>query len=258
MASTRSILPTWRHLHDAASRLKTLAPWEWMTESDVFGVEHPETGDLGFVSVMGMLGEHHAVTVYLGPEALAQFWALQQAGPSADPERVLEIPQLQASFEDRDMLQKQDQALIKQLGLKFRGRQAWPLFRSFRPGFVPWFLEPGEVQFLSSILDQVSEVAERLQDNAALLPAPDEGGLFDPGVPASGASPGMGRSHPTDTDARAEADPHRGGCRDANRSQALAPAASHPGSRSVYGTEWGSGKRRPAFLPLHLIDRGSS
>ncbi len=175
MAATRSNLPTWRRLHDAASRLKDLAPWEWMTETDVFGVEHPETGDLGFVSVMGMLGEHHAVTVYLGPEALAQFWALQQAGPSADPERVLEIPQLQASFEDRDMLQKQDRDLIKQLGLRFRGRQAWPLFRSFRPGFVPWFLDPDEVPFLSAILDQVSEVAVRLQEQSVLLPSPDEG-----------------------------------------------------------------------------------
>ena len=175
MASNRSILQAWRQLYDAAGRLKDLAPWQWMTEADVFGVQHPETGDLGFVSIMGMLGEHYAVTVYLGAEGLEQFWALQQAGPSGDPERVLEIPQLQASFENRDMLRKQDHALIKQLGLKFRGRQAWPLFRSFRPGFVPWFLEPDEVQFLSLILEQASEVTVRQQDHAALLPPPDEG-----------------------------------------------------------------------------------
>lgn len=175
MASNRSILQGWRQLYNAAGHLKELAPWDWMTETEVFGVQHPETGELGFVSVMGMLGEHQAVTIYLGAEAIHQFWALQQAGPSVGPERVLEIPQLQASFENRDMLQKQDHALIKQLGLKFRGRQAWPLFRSFRPGFVPWFLEPGEVQFLALILDQVHEVAVRLQDHATLLPAPDEG-----------------------------------------------------------------------------------
>jgi len=175
MASTRSLLPAWRQLYDAASRLKALAPWAWMTEADVFGVQHPETGALGFVSVMGMLGEHYAVTVYLGPEALEQFWALQQADPAGDPERVLEIPQLQASFENRDMLHKQDHRLIQQLGLKFRGRQAWPLFRSFRPGFVPWFLEPGEVQFLSLILEQAHEVAVRVQHHAALLPSPDAG-----------------------------------------------------------------------------------
>ena len=174
MASNRSMLQAWRHLYDAAGRLKDLAPWEWMTEADVFGVQHPETSALGFVSIMGMLGEHYVVTVYLGPEVLDQFWALQQAGPSGNPERVLEIPQLQASFENRDMLRKQDHDLIKQLGLKFRGRQAWPLFRSFRPGFVPWFLELHEVQFLSLILDQVSEVAVRMQDHATLLPPPDE------------------------------------------------------------------------------------
>ena len=175
MASNRSILQAWRQLYDAAGRLKDLAPWQWMTEADVFGVQHPETSDLGFVSIMGMLGEHYALTVYLGAEALGQFWALQQAGPAGDPERVLEIPQLQASFENRDMLQKQDHTLIKQLRLKFRGRQAWPLFRSFRPGFVPWFLEPGEVQFLSLILEQAREVAVRMQDHAAVLPSPDEG-----------------------------------------------------------------------------------
>jgi hypothetical protein len=40
---------------------------------------------------------------------------------------------------------------------------------------VPWFLEPHEVQFLSLILNQVSEVAVRIQDHTAVLPPPDEG-----------------------------------------------------------------------------------
>jgi hypothetical protein len=48
----------WRGLHQAAVRVKEISPWEWMTEADIFGVQSPETGDLGFVSVLGMLGEH--------------------------------------------------------------------------------------------------------------------------------------------------------------------------------------------------------
>ncbi len=40
-----------------------LAPWQWMTEVDLFGIEHPVTGELGFVSVMGQLGEHLAIAV---------------------------------------------------------------------------------------------------------------------------------------------------------------------------------------------------
>ncbi len=39
-----------------------------MTEADIFGVQNPETDELGFVSVMGMLGER----VTAGSELLFQ------------------------------------------------------------------------------------------------------------------------------------------------------------------------------------------
>ena len=47
---------TWRRLYEAAIQVKELAPWEWMFEDEVFGVQDPETGKLGFVSVMGQGG----------------------------------------------------------------------------------------------------------------------------------------------------------------------------------------------------------
>ena len=56
----------------------------------------------------------------------------------------LGVPQLQASFEDRSELHDKDRQVIKDLGLKFRGRQTWPLFRSYRAGFVPWHLDADE------------------------------------------------------------------------------------------------------------------
>jgi hypothetical protein len=37
-------LPTneqWRRLYEAAVGVKELSPWEWMTETDVFGVQDP-------------------------------------------------------------------------------------------------------------------------------------------------------------------------------------------------------------------------
>ena len=53
-----------KKLYEMADRLKELAPWEWMDESQIFGVKNPETGEIGFVSIMGMAGEHFAVSVY--------------------------------------------------------------------------------------------------------------------------------------------------------------------------------------------------
>jgi hypothetical protein len=149
----------WRGLYESAVRVKEVSPWEWMTETDVFGVRSPESGELGFVSVMGLLGEHYAVSLYLGSEGIHGFLDLQEMGPFADPEALIQIPQIQASFENREELEKRDREVIKELGLKFRGRNAWPMFRSYSPSLFPWFLEAGEVRFLSCALEQLVDVA---------------------------------------------------------------------------------------------------
>jgi hypothetical protein len=174
MAYSTPELDEWSRLYQAAIRVKEMAPWDWMTESDLFGVENPETGELGFVSVMGTLGEHYAIAVYPGPEGLYGFWALYDAGTSAAPEEVLEIAQLQASFEDRDVLTDRDRGLIKELGLKFRGRQAWPMFRGYRPGYFPWYLEAPEVRFLTHVLEQTVDVAPRVVNHPELLDPTDD------------------------------------------------------------------------------------
>ncbi len=43
----------WDRLFETAARVKIQSPWEWMNETDVFGVQHPETGEIGFVSGRG-------------------------------------------------------------------------------------------------------------------------------------------------------------------------------------------------------------
>ncbi len=175
MANSFPSLAEWRRLYTVWSEVKELAPWTWMEESDLFGVQDPDTDRLGFVSVMGMLGQHYAVALYQGPEGLYGFWDMQDAGPDMTPEHVLSVPQLQASFEDRDTLEDKDRATIKKLDLKFRGRQAWPMFRSYRPGFLPWHLEADEARFLAHALEQVLDVAPRFKEDATLLdPSDDE------------------------------------------------------------------------------------
>lgn len=160
-----------KQLYEVAARVKELAPWGWMDESEIFGVQNPETGELGFVSVMGMAGEHFAVAVYRGAEGLYGILDFASAEATVDPQQLLDIPQLQASFENRELLGKRDRDVIKQLGLKFRGAHAWPMFRSYHPGLMPWFVTAEEARFLACALTQTLEVAPRVKDNPGLLPA---------------------------------------------------------------------------------------
>lgn len=157
----------WARLYDLAVQVRELAPWRWMDETQVFAVEHPVTKELGFVSTMGQLGQHLSIAVYLGPKALYDFWDLQEG--DGDPMEIFNVPHLQASFDDREILEKQDRQIIKDLGLKFRGRQQYPLFRSIHIGYVPWFVYSDEAEFLIYALEQILEVAPRVEKDPDIL-----------------------------------------------------------------------------------------
>lgn len=44
MAAKAPTLAEWSSLYQAAMRIKEIAPWQWMEETDIFGVQDPETG----------------------------------------------------------------------------------------------------------------------------------------------------------------------------------------------------------------------
>lgn len=168
MNTTPPTQDEWRQLYDVAVRLRDMAPWTWLYAGDVFGIRNPETGEIGYVSIMGRNGEHYAVAVYLGAEGLMGFWRVED-GIDEYPEAIWEVPQLQAAFEDRNLLRQEDLAVIKSLELKFRGRSAWPFFRSYVPGYYPWFVSGAEARFLTLCLEQALEMALRLKENPDLL-----------------------------------------------------------------------------------------
>ncbi|MGE0130370.1 MAG: hypothetical protein AB7U82_20025 [Blastocatellales bacterium] len=179
MAENNPTFEEWRRLYAIAGRVKEMAPWDWMMEDEVFGVQNPESDEIGFVSVMGAAGEHFAIALYPTPHALYDFLELQEQGElgllgDVAPDRILEIPQLQASFENREQLDKEDREVIKKLNLKFRGANNWPQFRSYAPGMFPWFLNSSEARFLTAALEQLLEVAPRLRDNDDILHGEDD------------------------------------------------------------------------------------
>lgn len=84
------------------------------------------------------------------------------------PEGLLDIPQVQLSFENRSALLREDRELLTTLGLTFQGRKAWPLCRSYRPSCPPWFLEADEIRLLHVALEQLLEMAPRFKSNQSL------------------------------------------------------------------------------------------
>ena len=160
-------LEEWKDLYEAAKLFKNMAPWRWMVDADVFGIEDPESGEIGYCCVMGALGEVLGLVVYIGSEGLSLFQEIQSGKTSSEEDDVhLRQKCLAIIFEDREMLDKQDLNVIKTLGLKFRGRQSWPCFRSHRPGYVPWFLTGSEARYLNLALRYTMLIAEKVLESA--------------------------------------------------------------------------------------------
>jgi hypothetical protein len=72
-------------------------------------------------------------------------------------------------------LPKQDQDIIMKLGLKFRGRNAYPIFRNLKPGYLPLTITADEAAYFAHALTQAADVCMRFKKQVTLLDhaAPD-------------------------------------------------------------------------------------
>lgn len=161
-------------LCELATYIQQMSPWKFMEETDVFGFEDPENGTLGFVSVMGKLGEFQAISVYRGVEGLygwRNFEELLRIDAKRDEahDMIYEIPQLQLAFGPPAMLEKRDRDVIKASGFKF-SKTEQPQFRSYRPGYLPWFITREEASHLIYALTQTITVASRFVLDADVIP----------------------------------------------------------------------------------------
>jgi hypothetical protein len=169
----RCSLSLWKSLYDAADAFREIACWEWMSDADLFGVQNPSGGEIGYCCVLGEFGEVFGLVVYLGSAGLEQHRKIQSGKIHArSPDAVYSQNCLTAWFGSRSDLDKNDLKVVKDLGRKFRGSDAWPQFRSMQPGYIPWFLTEDEAKFLTLCLAQARQIALRFGQDPTCLTAP--------------------------------------------------------------------------------------
>jgi hypothetical protein len=169
----------WTPLFEAAIGFRELAPWTWMDDSQVFGVTGQRGRETAWCVVLGLRGEVFGLAAYLGAAGFSIMERIRtgKLKPSDDEIRF-GFPCLLTSFEDRQELETADLALVRSTGMKYRGRNAWPQFRSHRRGWYPWLLDRREVETLTEVMQQATAVSARLCDAPNLLSSPRPGELF--------------------------------------------------------------------------------
>lgn len=173
-------LEEWRKLYDLATKFKTLAPWKWMSEIDLFGVQSPETGETVFVSISGMDGGVPGLRCFRGSEGLYGFLDFIENIHDATLADIMQIQHIQLGFTQRRNLADFEHKNIQTLKLKFPRRGLYPAFRTYVPGQFPWGINQDEARLMMYVLEQTIEVANRYKTNDDLfLPdEDDEGDMF--------------------------------------------------------------------------------
>jgi len=184
-------LEEWRALYQSAAVYRTAAPWRCLGDTDLFALENPADGSFGYCSVLGMADEEFGLAVFLGDEGLTAYRGMMSEDLDTDGLAILDsLRSLSATFVDRPYIEPRDRRVIDELGLKFRGRNAWPLFRSQQPGYLPWSLERDEVLFLDCSLRAAIAAAEFVQSGDLSL---DELGIGSGRIVALGHDGGNWR-----------------------------------------------------------------
>ncbi len=179
-------LEQWRTLYQLADELKQLAPWKSVYDSQLFRIELPEDPEPYFCSIMGNGGESFGIAVYPGYEAFARLLRLLDTD-SNELEMLLAVDQrvLVCEFCNSEEVSNADRAVIKSLGLRFRGKHQWTTFRSGKPGQFPWFLTAEEAGVLCRVMPQAlaalrqyltAEDAPEFRDGVILRWRPAESG----------------------------------------------------------------------------------
>lgn len=158
-------------LYDLALTFRKTKLWKRLYDSELFAVSL-SNGQTGYCCVMGLLGEHIALAVYIGEQGLDSYRHLQEMGHM--PMNALQAQEfmlsqscLQCSLETKDALSPQELTAArgygKTHGITFRGANAFPQFIKYQPARYPWPVqETADVQLLCEALTAALEISEKL------------------------------------------------------------------------------------------------
>lgn len=133
-------------MYDLAFQYKGTKLWQQFYDDELFAVKLAD-GEVGYCCVMGMIGEHNALAVYVGDKGYQSYCAIRNADQDHMTDQMMgELLTsqncLQCSFENKDMLSEEELEEVRQYASNhqklLRGKNAFPQFTKYRPGRFPW------------------------------------------------------------------------------------------------------------------------
>lgn len=145
-------LEEWRELYNVAIKLHKMRPWIKLSILDLIMIFLKGKEEPCLCSVMGQLGEMYGVSVYIGDEAITDFFQLINNNDIPHNQMIRYQNNTICYFGSREELVKEEREIIKKLGIKFRGKNNWIYFRVNEKGYSPYMPDKDQVLMITEIL----------------------------------------------------------------------------------------------------------
>ncbi|MEM6265212.1 MAG: hypothetical protein AAGI38_22110 [Bacteroidota bacterium] len=167
-AADPDLVGLWEKVLITAENFRQLAPWNWMSTEDLYGIQNPVSGRFAYCCVMGSSGNSPGLVLFHGAIGLRHFENFQHR---EEGETDTDPPELQhcwhLSFGNKEDLFSSESVYYKSLP---GTRPNIPLIREYTEGMSPWNLSnEKDLEFMLQVLEQTIEVCLRFKYDQDIL-----------------------------------------------------------------------------------------
>lgn len=151
----------WLKLYNLINEWNQLQPWTELWSEDYISIEFSQE-ETYYCSIMGKLGNCIGLSIYQGDEGYADLCSIAKEYDDMAIMRYMMYDQNCLTFYmgDRDEVPPQQKKIIKELGLKYRGKGKWPYFVSFQKRFYPYHLNDDELHVFIKVLERLIDIMQ--------------------------------------------------------------------------------------------------
>lgn len=151
----------WEKIYGLAAEFKRMQPWKILCSNDYFCLSMGEDEDV-YVTILGNEGLFYGFCMYVGMDGFNDMLGIAQGGQIGVSEDYMAARQncISMVFADREEVPQEQYEVIRELGLKFRGRNGWIYFETYERGFFPSIPDQDEVRACIKYLEKLLEALQ--------------------------------------------------------------------------------------------------